>query len=363
MKKSKSKSVLLIGPLPEPTTGVSLANKVVLGILDEYPDCKVSYINTSYSRFDEALGKVSLHKIIFNLLFCLKVYKVFRKQVIYITPGQTFFGVIKYAGFILLSSLLGKEIVIHIHGNHIGREYQSLSGWKKSFFYYLLSKTSKGIVLSESLKKNMSPFVPENRIYVLHNFAEDYIARSDSKKSFQKLQIIYLSNLMEEKGIYDLLKALRLIEEEHVLYEAKIAGAIDISQKDRIQQEIALLENTTYLGIVKGDEKKELLDWGNIFVLPTYYKMEGQPISILEALATRNVILTTMHAGIPDVIENDIQGNFVKKQDPKDIFEKLLTFNNSKERLQEISDDNGRYFLKNFSRLQFKETLLKILFT
>lgn len=358
----KSRSILIIGPFPEPITGVSLANKIVLGILDDYPDCKVSSINTSYSRFDEALGKVSFHKVCFNLLFCLKVYRVLRKHIIYITPGQTFFGMMKYAGFILLSSLLGKEIVIHIHGNHIGREYQSLSGWKKRCFYYLLSKTTKGIVLSKSLKKNMTPFIAENRIHVLHNFAEDYIARSDHKKTFQKLKIIYLSNLMEEKGIYDVLEALKLLEVKGVLYEAKIAGAIDLTQKDRIQQELASLDNTKYLGIVKGTQKKELLDWGNIFVLPTYYRMEGQPISILEALATGNVILTTRHAGIPDIIENDVHGNFIKKQDPNDIYEKLLTFNTSKKRVQEISESNTKYFLENFTTLQFKENLVNILF-
>ena len=52
-------------------------------------------------------------------------------------------------------------------------------------------------------------------------------------------------------------------------------------------------------------------------MLPTYYKMEGQPISILEAMATGNVILTTRHAGIPDVVTDGKHGRFFEKKNAK----------------------------------------------
>ena len=347
--------------MPEPTTGVSLANKVVFDILKEEPDLRVSVINTSYSRFDEALGTFSLHKLLFNLAFYLKIYKVFTSQVMYITPGQTFFGVMKYAGFIMLSSILRKEIIIQVHGNHVGREYEILKGWKKKIFHFLLSKTTTGIVLSESLTNNMTPFIAQDKVAVLHNFAEDYIAQSLTKKSFEKLQIIYLSNLMEEKGIYDLLDALQLLEQAGIPYEARIAGAIDERQKKQIEKEIQVLKHTAYVGIVKGAQKKELLDWGNIFVLPTYYQMEGQPISILEALATGNAIFTTAHAGIPDIIKDEVHGRFIEKKNPKDLFDKLSDIHGDKDRLMKISNTNQKYFSENFTRLQFKENLLKIL--
>ena len=358
---NKTKSILIIGPFPEPTTGVSLANKVVCDILKEQPDAKVGVINTSYSRFDEAVGKFSFHKLFFNLSFYPKAYKIFFHKIIYITPGQTFFGVIKYTAFILLSALLRREIIIHVHGNHLGNEYKTLTGIKKKIFYYLLSKTTKGIVLSESLKGNMTPFIAKEKVKVLPNFAEDYLLKTAVKKSFEKLQIIYLSNLMEEKGIFDLLDALALLEENKIPYEAKIAGAIDYTQKEEIEKRFSTLKNTTYVGIVKGNEKTDLLNWGNLFVLPTYYKMEGQPISILEAMATGNVILTTRHAGIPDVVTDGKHGRFFEKKNAKDIYTSLAYFDAHKDEISEISQSNKIYFKDNFTRLQFKERLLEIL--
>ena len=355
------RKIIIIGPLPEPTTGVSLANKVVYNILKEHPDYEVSAINTSYTRFDEALGKFTMHKLLFNLSYFFKAFRVISKEIIYITPGQTFFGVLKYAGFILLGSLFQKKIIIHVHGNHLGNEYRQLTGLKKKIFYFLLSKTTKGVVLSESLKLNMTPFIADENVVVLQNFAEDYIAAKAPLKSFEKLQIIYLSNLMKEKGIYDLIGALRLLEQSGIPYEAKVAGAIDSSQKSEIEKGLTTLENTSYLGIVKGTQKKELLDWGNVFVLPTYYQMEGQPISILEALATGNVILTTAHSGIPDIIRDGVHGSFFNKQDPQDLYDTLKQYHTHREKLKEISSGNKNYFSENFTRLQFKEKLLEIL--
>ena len=357
----KTKSILIIGPFPEPTTGVSLANKVVCDILKEQSNTKVGVINTSYSRFDEAIGKFSFHKLFFNLSFYPKAYKIFFHKIIYITPGQTFFGVVKYAAFILLSALLRSEIIIHVHGNHLGNEYKTLTGIKKKIFYYLLSKTTTGIVLSESLKGNMTPFIAKDKVKVLPNFAEDYLLKTSTEKSFEKLQIIYLSNLMEEKGIFDLLEALRLLEKNNIRYEAKIAGAIDHTQKEEIEKRFSTLSNTSYVGIVKGNEKNDLLNWGNLFVLPTYYKMEGQPISIIEAMATGNVILTTKHAGIPDVVKDKIHGQFFKKRNPQDLYKSLIYYTENMEEISQISQANKVYFKENFTRLQFKERLLGII--
>jgi len=321
------KKILLIGPLPEPTTGVSLANKIVIEELNDAYNIKVDFINTSYNKFEESLGSFSISKALFFLRLNLLAYKIFTVNVVYITPGQTFFGVLKYSVFIILTKILGKELIIHIHGNYLGKELSLLKGLKKILFKYLISNTSKGIVLSESLKGNLSPFIHDTRIFVLYNFVEDYLflEKEGLNEALEKKpKIIFLSNLMKEKGIFDLLEALKVLEEQNIDYEAKIAGNIDIKHKDKIEEYFAKLKKAKYCGVVSGKEKKGLLTWGNIFVLPTYYEMEGQPISILEAMATRNIILTTEHAGIPDIFEEGINGFYVEKKNPLSIVSKII---------------------------------------
>ncbi|MBT8303328.1 MAG: glycosyltransferase family 4 protein [Bacteroidia bacterium] len=319
--------ILIVGPLPEPTTGVSLANKIVVDNLTDEGRLHVDSINTAYSRFEENHGSFSVGKVFFFLRLNLLAYKIFKADKIYITPGQTFFGVLKYSVFILLSWILGKEIIIHVHGNHLGKEFLSLKGLKRNIFRSLLNKTTKGIVLSESLRGNMIPFIESSKIFTLYNFVEEYLFPTRPEINHKAAnfvpRIVFLSNLMEGKGIFDLLEALTILESNGFKYEAKIAGNIDSKQEPRIMSYFKNLEHAEYCGVVKGEDKKELLLWGTIFVLATDYVMEGQPISILEAMATGNMILTTQHAGIPDIFKDAKNGFFVEKNNPKSIVEKI----------------------------------------
>jgi glycosyltransferase involved in cell wall biosynthesis len=355
------KKVLIIGPFPNPISGVSIANKVVEEILNADLNFIVEKIDTSYPIFDEQIGEFSIQKFLFYLRINSSFFKVLKNNIIYITPGQTFFGVLKYALFIVTASALRKELIIHVHGNYLGKEYQSLKGIKRVIFYFLVSRFTKGIVLSNSLKQNLTPFLKDKNIFSLPNFAQDYLYTKDKKFVKDELRIFYLSNLMKEKGIFCLLNALKNLEKNNIIYKAKIAGNIDQKYSKEILNLFTELKNAEYIGIVNGDDKKNLLEWGNVFVLPTFYKMEGQPISILEAMATTNLVVTTNHAGISDVFQDKINGYFVEKNN-KNSIEKILSYlAANKSELKKIAEYNKTFFLNNFTVDIFKKNLLEII--
>ena len=354
-------SILLIGPFPEPLSGVSIANQVVNEVLSEDSQFEVDLINTSYSIFDEEIGKFSFKKAFFYLTLNLNIFKIFKHKIIYITPGQTFYGILKYGFFIILGSVFRKELIIHVHGNYLGKEYQSLKGFKRVLFYFLVSRFTKGIVLSNSLKHNLTPFLEDKNIFSLPNFAQDYLYTEDKKLVNDELRIFYLSNLMKEKGIFCLLNALKNLEKNNIIYKAKIAGNIDQKYSKEILNLFTELKNAEYIGVVNGDDKKNLLKWGNVFVLPTFYKMEGQPISILEAMATKNLVVTTNHAGIPDIFKDKVNGYLVKKNSIKSIQDILTYIATNKSEIEKIATYNKEYFLDNFTVNSFKKNLIKII--
>ena len=355
------KKVLIIGPFPNPISGVSIANKVVEEILNADLNFTVENINTSYPIFDEQIGEFSIQKFFFYLRINSSFFKVLKNNIIYITPGQTFFGVLKYALFIVAASALRKELIIHVHGNYLGKEYQSLKGFKRVLFYFLVSRFTKGIVLSNSLKHNLTPFLEDKNIFSLPNFAQDYLYKEDKKFVKDELRIFYLSNLMKEKGIFCLLNALKNLEKNNIIYKAKIAGNIDQKYSKEILNLFTELKNAEYIGVVNGDDKKNLLEWGNVFVLPTFYKMEGQPISILEAMATTNLVVTTNHAGISDVFQDKINGYFVEKNNENSIQKILSYLAANKSELKKIAEYNKTFFLNNFTVDIFKKNLLEII--
>ena len=134
------RKVLIIGPFPNPMSGVSLANKVVKEVLDHSSEFRTDFINTSYPIFEDAIGSFSFKKLLFFLNININIVKIFKNDIVYITPGQTFFGIVKYGLFILLAAVLRKELIIHVHGNFLNKQYQNLKGFKKKLFYLLLSK-------------------------------------------------------------------------------------------------------------------------------------------------------------------------------------------------------------------------------
>ncbi len=358
----KDHKILLIGPFPNPISGVSLSNKKVKELLIGENKYSVGSINTSYTEFDEELGVFSFKKFFFYLKLNTKIFKILQFDKVYIIPGQTFLGVLKYALFILFSSTFKKELIIHVHGNHLGSEFKLLKGLKKSIFRFLISMFDKGIVLSKSLESNLTPFLRKESIFILPNFAEENLYAEDVEVSSKELRIIYISNLMSEKGIFFLLDSLLELKKQNIPYSARIAGDIDKKFEKDILKRLNELPNVTYLNIVKGLEKKKVLDWGNIFVLPTFYKMEGQPISILEAMASKNLIITTEHAGIPDIIKDGVHGFFVTKKSSTSITKRLLYLSENKDVITNIANRNKTYFLSNFSVDKFKDRFLEILF-
>jgi len=358
--------ILIIGPFSPPITGNSLANDTLFnGIVNK--GIHIDKINFAFPTLKENLGTFTLNKFTHYFLVYRYLNKIFYSNKIYITLGQTFFGVLKYAPFIFLAKAKKKELIVHIHGNYLNQEYKNLKGLKKTIFHKIISLFDKGIVLSESLNKNLAPYIKSENIFSVYNFVEDNILEETTiddieSKDLKKLKIVFLSNLMKEKGIFDFLHSLKFLKENNIPFEAKIAGAIDPIFKDDLYKLFEeLKENVKYFGVVKGDQKLNLLIESNIFIFPTYYAMEGQPISILEAMATGNIILTTNHAGIPDIFEDKKNGYYIEKNNPKDIFDKLNSINNNFKSLSHMMENNFLEASKKYTTHKFINSIINII--
>jgi len=349
----------MIGPFEKPITGVSVCNDLILKKLIE-KNITVKHINTSLDKFDENVGEISLKKVIYFLKFYFMFYKVWNQDIIYITPGHTFLGIIKYSSFILMGRLLKKKTILHIHSDTLLNSYLESNKVKRALMTFVISNASKGIVLSKSLVRNLTYFLPKNRIDVLFNFVEnEFLLSNDeiSNKNYNKIKIVYLSNLMTQKGIFYLLDAFKLMSKKGIFYQAKLAGNIDDTIEDRVKLELKSL-NVEYLGIVKGKEKRELLEWGNTFVFPSFLT-EGLPLSILENMASGNIIFTTKHSSLDDIYSKT-NLIYIDKKSSVDICNKVLKYFEDKDRLIMMTKKNYKFIKSAGSEDVFFKNLLNI---
>ena len=362
--------ILMIGPFPEPVHGQSMANKILFDGLKS-KGYKVDNIDTTLLSKIE--GSDGLKKSFFKKLFMAfgkmfsELFKMLfnRYDLVYITPGHSFLGFMRYSPYILICRLKNLPYFLHSHGGRIGNTYREAGGLKKRMLKFFIKKTSGAIVLGDSLKWMFEGIVPEEKIFVCHNGVPAESA-SDPKEVQEKigskskvLNLLYLSNLMKEKGIMDIFKSLEYFQKSGIDFKLKIAGNIEKKLEERIMSYFEKYkERVRYLGVVGGEEKRELFLESDIFILPTYYPIEGQPISILEAMINGCAIVTTDQGGIGDIFKDGLNGVQCQKKDPYSIY--LAVLNTSKN-LKKIQKLNYEIAKAKYKQSDFVERLDEII--
>lgn len=354
--------LLLIGPFPPPIHGMSLANQILYRGLQRKHVIKIIDTKSSSKLWkDQKIGFLGFQKLLAALgpLFrgSLWILSSEKPDLVYITPGQANWGYLKYVPFIWFAHFRGIPCVIHIHGGYFRHAYDQTSGWKRRLIDGSLKRLSGVIVLGESLRYMFEGLVPEEMIFTCPNGVEDEIFATEEEinqkiRRWQEddtIRVLYLSNLLRSKGILDLLEAIKLLKQDGVKVHLDVAGAIEPGIRKEVERYFLELDKeVTYHGVVQGEKKKELLLRNYIFCLPTYYPNEGQPISILEAMANGCAIVTTDHGGIKDVVTKE-NGIYVGKSNPCDLKNALQSKNLEATMIANYQRANQKYHCRGFA--------------
>ncbi len=331
------KRVLIVGPVPPPINGNSVMTKRVYDLLSK--KYRLQLINSS---IDNASASAVTKALTYARLY-LQCYKIFMGGVIYISMGMTFWGTIRDMIFILLGRVFGKKVVIHLHGNMTHAVYVGLRGTRRWIYSLPYLMGHKGIVLSKSLRRNLTPFFLEKDIIELPNYVDAGLSPDSFEQKLNRpfgLRILYLGIIVEGKGVLDLLDALRILHRNGVPYEAVLVGSNDPGLSGAILNiEEILPPNCEYRGQLVGEAKNELLNWSNVFVLPSLLT-EGQPVALLESLVSGSVILATRQGGIPDVMQEEENGYFVEMQDPESIADRMQYLLKNEQKFKEMQRKN-----------------------
>jgi len=80
-------------------------------------------------------------------------------------------------------------------------------------------------------------------------------------------------------------------------------GSGDIGEMKKLTNKLGLYDQIIFTGRASEEEKTRLFNTHHILALPSYG--EGQPISILEGMASEMAILSTRVGSIPEVVKNE----------------------------------------------------------
>jgi glycosyltransferase involved in cell wall biosynthesis len=160
----------------------------------------------------------------------------------------------------------------------------------------------------------------KSKLQVVHNWIDLAKYNHSIHKLNSPIKITFLGWINENKGIWNLLEVVKVLEnKDFILNIAGNGKDFEKLKKKIIEEE---LENKiNLLGWIYGDEKVKLLNDSDIFILPSF--KEGLPNALLEAMASFNAIITTNVGAIPDIIQNSFNGFLVKPNDTNQLTEAL----------------------------------------
>ncbi len=265
-----------------------------------------------------------------------------RKCIVYLATAQSKMGFLRDMCMIWAVLLRGDYLICHQFGGDYGGFYNQQSGFIRFLIRKTLSRASRIIVEGEFVKEQFA-FLNDykQKVCCLTNcLPERSIKVAEKSKQFDRekpFQLIYLSNLIESKGYWDVLKAVKILRAGHRNVACRFAGRFMSNSSSDTEydpeqtrksffkyiNDNALSDYVRYDESLFGQDKFNAFREAHIFLLPSNYIYEGQPVSILEAMAHGVVTVATNYRLIPVMVQDNHTGFFVPYGDPEAIAEKV----------------------------------------
>jgi len=128
--------------------------------------------------------------------------------------------------------------------------------------------------------------------------------RRSSKTAREPLQIGFLSNIAAEKGFTDFFDILAQLKQRGIAYFAHIAGPVAPDAQDQFSKLLSASENTKYLGPIYGDDKDRFYRLLDLFIFPTRYTNEAEPLVLHEALRAGAHVIACDRGAIAEMLSN-----------------------------------------------------------
>ena len=228
---------------------------------------------------------------------------------------------------LIIARLLAKPVVLHIHGARFDQFLDELSAPMLFLARWQARRASRVVVLSETWRETLADRLPGARLNVIANGVPVRDESVEKESVSQTVSILFLGNLSQRKGVWELIDAMRAVPATATLM--LVGGEDDPGISDAAQvriNELGMADRIKLIGPAYGEEKHQWLEKADIFVLPSH--AEGLPIALLEAMGGGIPAVVTAVGAMPAVIDDGVQGKVVQPGDVDALSAALTTLVN-----------------------------------
>lgn len=274
----------------------------ISSVVNEYADNfeTFKYVVTAASRDDNKLKK--MYDVLSGLLiFVFRL--VFDRQIkIVHVQGSHGASFDRKKVFVKIAKRFGRKVIWHMHASQFVPFYESRKD--KASIVSTLNKADKLIVLSSYYAEFYKSIgVDEDRIVTLNNIVPYPRIEIQKSRYENKLRLLFLGEISRRKGVFDLVQAIRENQSLAEQIEIRIGGNGETEKLKDLIHDAGLTKCIKFEGWVSGEKKNALLNWADVYILPSYN--EGLPISILEALSYNCPVISTPVGGVEEVVKDE----------------------------------------------------------
>lgn len=234
-------------------------------------------------------------------------------------------SVYRKAALLAATKLVGGRVLLHLHAAQIVQFHGSMGAGGRSLLRWMFRSADHCVVLGEVWRRwVIDTFsVRPSRIGVIYNGVPATIRTSRSEPDDGRFRLLFVGNLLERKGVKDLLRALAMPAAKARNIHLTMAGGGPADTYRTMAAELGIADRVTFTGWVSQENARALMVNSDALILPAYD--EGLPLVILEALASGTPVICTPVGSIPEVLQDGHTALFVTPGDEAGIADAITT--------------------------------------
>ncbi len=349
----KREKICFIGPYPPPYGGMALQLKEMVRMLKK-EGIEVSFVRTNQEIFKFFKSLKGIRTFV-NFLFFLKALfkEVPSSTVLYVLGASNLYFFLCVTPSVFLGKLFKKRVYL----NYRGGGPQSFFKRYKPFVSFVMKQTQI-TVPSEYLKNTIASFLGlESQIIPNISYVDIFPFR---QRNFLTHRILCSRNFEKIYNVECVVRAFRIIKDK---YNDAILGLVgegsEIKKIKKLVKELNLEDSTKFYGRLPHKKLPEIYDKYDVFLNGS--DVDNFPASIIEAMASGLLVVSTDAGGIPYILEDKKTGFLVKRKDYKSMAEKVISAFENPQNTIEITK-RARKYSERFSWENVKKTFFEVVF-
>jgi glycosyltransferase involved in cell wall biosynthesis len=193
-------------------------------------------------------------------------------------------------------------------------------GYARNLAILLRSPSAMFLVPSHYIAAKLVAIgAPENRTRVYYNPIPIPALSRSFKHENTPLVLLHAGRLVPMKGITYTLRAFAKVASSCDCRLRVIGAGPERDKAIAVAAELGIADRVTFLGAVDFSVVQREMAMADIFVQHSvtaeHGETEGLPVVICEAMAHRLPVVSTRHAGIPEVVKDGVTGTLVAEKD------------------------------------------------